>query len=74
MKRGAPQGIEIAPASDFGLSFRNFRVHAPSCLDAYNVLDSQRQDVIATAYEAPHTGGHDKPDSFSNNIVFGHEN
>ena len=45
MKRGAPQGIEIAPASDFGefrglnpspastfpkiSSFPNFRVHAP---------------------------------------------
>ena len=39
------------------------------CLDAHNGLDSQRPDVIARAYEAPHIGGHDNSDSFSNNIV-----
>ena len=90
MKRGAPQGIEIAPASDFAgfgrpnpspasifskiLSFRNCRVHAPSCLDTYNFLDSQRPEVIGRADEASHPGGRDNLDSFSNNIVFGHEN
>ena len=42
-------------------------------MDAYNVLDSKRPDVIATAYEAAHTGGHDNSNIFSDNIVSGHE-
>ena len=36
------------------------------CLATYNFLDSQRPDVIGTADEAPHTGGRDDLDSFSN--------
>ena len=90
MKAWAPQGIEIAPASDFGglrgpdpspasifskiSSFRKSGCMHQGCLDAYNFLDSQRPDAIATANESPHTGGHDNLDSFSNSIVFGHGN
>ena len=49
-------------------------VHGTGCLVKYNFLDSQRPDVIVTANESPHTGGHDDLDSCSNNIVPGHEN
>ena len=90
MNRGAPQGIEIAPARDFG-EFRGVNPSpAPTfpkkiviskisgsctrCLCRHNFLDSQRPDVIGTAFESQHTGGHDVLDSFSNNIIFGHEN
>ena len=90
MKRGAPQGIEIAPASDFGgfrghipspasifskiWQFQKFPGNAPSCLVRYNFLDSQRPEVIGRADEAPHTGGQNDPGDFSDNIIFGHEN
>ena len=38
------------------------------CLATYNFLDSQRPDVIGTADEAPHTGGRNDLDSFSNKV------
>ena len=38
------------------------------CLATYNFLDSQRPDVIGTADEAPHTGGRDDLDRFSNKV------
>ena len=62
MKRGAPQGIEIAPASDFGgfrgpnpspasifsktWAFRKFSVPCNFATVPYNFLDSQRPAVI----------------------------
>ena len=90
MRAAAPQGIEIAPASDFGgfkwhipspasifpkiWQFPKFPVHAPSCLVRHNFLDSHRPEVIGRAHETPHTGGQNDPGDFSNNIVSGHEN